>query len=206
MSRYQPILPRGRAALALDAVLIVWTLAWGVIGWAVAQEVRGLADLSDTVATVGRAVEESGRSIGEFDDVPFIGDRISEPSAEIEDAGRSAQASGRSSRESVENLSVLLGVSIALIPSVPLLALYVPWRIALVRERRAVKAALRRGLDSSLEEFLARRAAEHLPYHHLRAISPEPWRDLERGNCEGLVVAELERLGLRRQARAVAER
>ena len=205
MSRYQPILPRGRAALAVDAVLIAWTIAWGVIGFSIDREVRGLAELSDTVGSVGRAVEESGRTIGEFDGIPFVGDEIAEPADDIQDAGRSAQASGRSSRESVENLSLLLGLSVALIPSVPLVALYVPWRIALLRERRAVRASVRRGVDAPLAEFLARRAAEHLPYHRLRRLTPHPWRDLEEGACARLAAAELERLGLRREARALLD-
>ncbi len=203
MSRYQPILPSGRAALVVDVVLVAWTIAWATIGLSVGREVRGLADLSDTVASVGRAAEESGKTIASLDRVPLVGGNLSEPADDIQEAGRSAQASGRSSRESVENLSLLLGLSIALIPSVPLLALYVPWRSSLVRERRSVRGSLRSGIDGSLEEFLARRAAEHLPYHRLRAITPHPWRDLQRGTCNRLAAAELQRLGLRREARAL---
>ena len=205
MSRYQPVLPRGRAAAIVDLILIVWTVSWVFIGLAVAHEVRGLADLSDTVTKVGGAVEESASAIKSFEQVPLVGDRLAEPSDRIGEAGRSAQESGRSSRESVENLSVLLGLSIALIPSLPLVFLYVPWRTAVVRERAAIRSAMRGGPDPGLEEYLARRAAEHLPFHRLRSISPNPWRELDEGRCGRLAAAELERLGLRREARTIAE-
>jgi hypothetical protein len=42
---------------------------------------------------------------------------------------------------------------------------------------------------------------ENLPYHRLRAITPNPWRDLETGRHSDLAEAELGRLGLRREAR-----
>ena len=205
MTRYQPVLPRGRAALIVDLILVAWTAAWVCIGLAVHHEVRGLADLSDTVTKVGGAVEESGRAIDSFGDVPLVGDRLAEPSERIGEAGRSAQESGRSSRESVENLSVLLGVSIALIPSLPLVFLYVPWRIAVRRERSAIRAAIRGTPDPGLEEYLARRAAEHLSFERLRSVSPNPWHELSEGRCARLAAAELERLGLRREARALAD-
>lgn len=173
---------------------------------AVAHEVRGLTDLADTVTKVGTAVEEAARTIESLDQLPIVGERLVEPNERIAEAGQSARESGRRSRESVENLSMLLGLSIALIPSLPLMFLYVPWRTAAVRERAAVRAALRGTGDPGLEEFLARRAAEHLPFHRLRSITPHPWRDLDEGRCTPLAVAELERLGLRREARALARR
>ena len=64
-SHYRLVMKRSRrlapaAQRALDAALVVWTVAWL---FAVADEVRGVADLSDTVGAVGRAVTDVGETI-----------------------------------------------------------------------------------------------------------------------------------------------
>jgi hypothetical protein len=86
---------------------------------------------------------------------------------------------------------------------VPIVTLYAPFRISRRRDLRAIRRAARQaGGDPGFEEFLARRAAENLPYHRLREVTPNPWRDLEEGRYQALAEAELRRLGLRRMARA----
>src|SRR5205085_4768538 len=107
--------------------------------------------------------------------IPFAGGRIVTVAARIRAAGQSAEASGRESRHSVRELSILLGIAIGLIPSVPVLGLYAPLRIGRVREVRAVRRALAEaGDDDAFQEFLARRAAENLPYHRLREVTLNP--------------------------------
>lgn len=113
----------------MDALVVVWIIAWVALGLAVAREVDGLKELSGTVRTTGLAVEESGRAIRSLGPLPLVGDRLERPGRRIEDAGRSAASSARSSRRSIERLSVLLGLAIGVIPSVPLVALYLPARL-----------------------------------------------------------------------------
>jgi hypothetical protein len=80
--------------------------------------------------------------------------------------------------------------------------MYTPFRISRVKEVRAIrKAAAQAQGDPMFEEYLAHRAVENLPYHKLREITPNPWRDLETGHHTTLAEAELRRLGLRREAR-----
>lgn len=191
-------MPARHGLFALDAVLALWVAVWLVLALQVAEEVRGLADLSTTVSRVGAAVEESGRALSGLEELPLgVGDRLDEPAARIEEAGRSASASGSSSRESVESLSVLLGLAIAVMPSLPVFGFYLPLRLGHVRERRSLLRAIAgaRG-DAALEEFLARRAVERLSYWRLRRFSAEPWRDLAAGRYRALACAELERFGL----------
>ena len=188
---------RGRRILVLDAVVLAWVAAWIVIGILVADEVRNLRQLSDTVVTAGKAIETTGRALGPLGRLPLVGDQVSRVRGQIEAAGRSAAASGTASRGSIDRLSVLLAVSIILIPSVPMVAIYAPLRLSWTRDVRAVRASLRRsGDDPVFVEFLARRAAQHLPYHRLREISPNPWRDIESGHHQALARAELVRLGI----------
>jgi hypothetical protein len=193
--------PRAGARLirVLDVAAIVWMATWIVLGFLVAREVRHLRELSDTVVVAGVAVEETGDLLASLEGVPFVGSQVGDVAERVREAGRSAQASGAASRDSTQNLSVLLGLSIGLIPTLPLLGLYAPLRVAWTRETRAVRRALAaRPSDPVLTEFLARRAVATLPYHELQAVSPDPFRDLEEGRFEALADRELERLGLSR--------
>ncbi len=81
---------------------------------------QNLGELSDTVSTVGGAAEASGAALGILGDIPVFGDAVGEalagPAAEIEEAGQNAQESAATTRQSVDVLSVLLGLAVALIP------------------------------------------------------------------------------------------
>jgi hypothetical protein len=94
---------------------------------------------------------------------------------------------------------VLLALSIGLIPTLPLLGLYAPLRVAWTRDTRSVRRALEQSpADPALNEYLARRAAANLSFADLRAVTTDPYGDLAAGRFDALAALELERLGLRR--------
>jgi hypothetical protein len=189
--------PGVRLIRLLDAVALAWVVLWVVLALLVGREVRHLRELSDTVVTAGAAIEQTGGLVRGLGNIPFVGGQVSSVAAQVEAAGRSAQVSGRDSRDSTENLSVLLALSIGLIPTLPLLGLYLPLRWTWMQDARAVRRALRRAPnDPLLVEFLARRAVSNFPYDTLLAVTPEPFRDLEAGRYEKLARLELERLGI----------
>jgi hypothetical protein len=195
--------PRSSARLihALDAVVAVWVAVWIVLAVFVGREVRNLRELSDTVVLAGVAVEDTADLVSALEDVPFVGEQVTEVAARVREAGASAQESGRESRDSTEDLSVLLALSIGLIPTLPLLGLYAPLRLAWTRDARSVRIALADNpADPRLAEFLARRAVANLSYGELLAVTSDPYGDLEAGRFEALAGRELERLGLRRPA------
>lgn len=134
--RLQLHFPSGPRIVALDVACAAWTVAWVVLGFVVAAQVHGLATLSDTVSGVGGAIEQSGQTLQSLESLPLVGSKVRGPAGSIERAGRSAVVSGRSSRRDIERLSTLLGVVVAIVPSVPLLALYLPLRLAQVRDSR----------------------------------------------------------------------
>jgi len=125
-----------RAALLLDGLVVVWLVAWLLTGVAIAREVRDLARLSDTVVSLGQATQRAGVALAELGSLPVVGGSLAEPATAIRRAGTDAIASGRETRRSADRLGVLLGASVALIPGLGLLALYLPRRIAWARERR----------------------------------------------------------------------
>jgi hypothetical protein len=189
--------PSARLIHVLDAAVLVWVMAWIVLALFVGREVRDLRELSDTVVSAGVAVEDTADLVDSLGSIPFVGDRVGKVADQVRAAGRSAQASGRDSRDSTENLSVLLALSIALIPTLPLLGLYAPLRVSWTREARAVRRAV--AADPSnpvLLQFLANRALLNLPYQEVTAVSPDPFRDLDEGRVQALANRELRRLGM----------
>jgi hypothetical protein len=181
----------------LDAALAVWVAAWIGLGVAIGVKVDDLTKLSQTVVVDGRAVETVGRSLGHLGGIPFVGGRISHAAGQITQAGASAVASGQSSASSIHALSYLLAIAVALLPSVPVLAFYLPARLERWRERKALREALRCFSDDpAFHAFLARRAVGTLDYHRLRDVAPLPWAELAEAEYEPLAAAELRRLGI----------
>lgn len=184
--------------LLVDALIVLWAAAWIATGLAVANEVRDLARLSDTIVTLGQATQGVGETLDGLGSLPLVGDRVREPAASIREAGDDAIRSGRESRRSAERLGLLLGVSVALIPSIGLLGYYLPTRLAGARERRAVKRALRRG-DPALDEYLALRAVGRLRADQLGRLGERPFEAVLATHRRMLADSELRRHGLGRR-------
>jgi hypothetical protein len=164
----------------VDALVVAWVLVWLLAGIAVGREVRGLSEISDSAREAGLATQ---RAADVLDAVPLIGD---EPAQRLRDAGESTVRSADRGRERTRSLGTLLGLSIAIVPSLPLLVFLLPGRIALERDRRAARGAS--------DELLATRAVAHLPLQRLQAVTPDPMGDLRAGRYTALAQAERERL------------
>ena len=182
--------PRG-LRLAIDAALAGWLIAWVVIGLVVGRDVARLRELNDTVVLAGQAIEQTGDLLDQVGRIPLLGEPVGDLADSIRRTGASARQSAADSRETVDDLSVLLGVSIALIPTIPLAAVWIPLRLRWRREKRAVRRALASG-SPELERLLAERARTSLPLDQVLALE---------GDREALANAELERLGLSERSR-----
>jgi hypothetical protein len=187
---------------AVDVLVVVWVVTWLLLGLRVHAEVEGLTELSSTISRAGGAVEETGRALGELN-IPFVGDRIDRSAAEVAAVGRETRISGRTARDSIADLSTLLGLSVALIPSSAILLVYLPVRVARIRERRALRQLLARfGDDAGLDRLLAHRALQTMSYRRLQTgAGDRPWADLAEGRYAELAAAERARLNLEHGAR-----
>jgi hypothetical protein len=202
-----PRTPSARSIWSLDAAIVLWAAVWIVVGVVVYHEVRGLAQLGDTLDTASEAIDETGRALGGLRNLPFVGPELGALADRASATAASARASAQESRDRAQRLGVILGVSIAVAPTAPLVLLYLPMRVTRVREVRAVRRALGpRGHPRAFEELLAWRAMHNLPYHRLRSASPHPRLDLETGRYDRLARAELARLGIGLRERAAARR
>jgi hypothetical protein len=197
-----PAFLSARAMRRLNVALAIWAAFWMGIAAYTAYEVAALRTLSHTVVKAGAATESTGHALAAVGHLPFVGGRISQLAAQAVAAGASARASGASTATTIDQLAILLGIAIALIPTVPLLGLYLPLRRSWRRDRNAVRCAIARwDGEPGLEAFLAQRALVHMPFEELRDLG----YDGSPGsppNAE-LAAAELRRLGLDRPARRV---
>ncbi len=190
-----PVTPRERRLFRVGVA--AWVGVWVTLGILTAAHIHRLSALSDTMVESGEALDTAGRALEALGGLPVVGrpttrlaDRVRAAASDIEDGGRS-------SREAIDWLSVLLGLALVVLPVTSVFAAGLPHRLATRRDRRAVAQALAQAdRDPGLEEFLARRAVHHLPYDTLRRITADPWHDLRTGAFRHLANAELTRLGL----------
>jgi hypothetical protein len=183
---------RSRLRGVTDAAVVIWVALWILAGIAVGHGISQLAELGDTAGQLGNAVTSVGRSLG---DIPVIGGDLS---GAVESAGRSATASARDAEDDTRRAGLLLGLAIALVPTLPLLLAYLPPRVRAERERNALRAALAYGDRAAVDELLAMRAIAHLPVRTLQRVSADPAGDLRAGRHAALADAELDRLEIRR--------
>ena len=136
-------------------------------------------------------------------EIPLVGERIDRTAKQVTRTGRETRISGRDARDSIADLSTLLDLSVAFIPSSALLFVYLPARAARARERRALRMLLARfGGDPALERLLAHRALQTMSYRRLRReVGERPWVDLANGRYDELAAAERRRLNLQRDGR-----
>jgi hypothetical protein len=179
--------PSRGVRLAIDVAIAGWLIAWIVLGIAVAHQVKQLGDLSDTAVLAGQAIQQTADVLDQIGRIPLVGTPVGDLADSIRKTGQSAEQNGVASRDDVNDLSVLLGLSIALIPTIPLAAVWIPLRIRWRKERQAVKRALASG-SPDLERLLAERARTSLPLDQVLALESDR---------KALAHAELDRLGLR---------
>ena len=123
-----------RSVRAYDAAIVTWAVLWAVIGLLVWDSVRGLGELSDTVVTSARALDQTEDALAQIEDtvegLPFVGEiaDLEKLRKSVRQTAREARASGRSSREDIRRLALLLGISVAVAPTLPAIALYLPLR------------------------------------------------------------------------------
>ena len=124
-----------RGQVVTDVLVVLWVILWLGVGIRVGQEVDDLKELSTTVSKSGAAVSEAGRAVDRLSATPLVGEEIGPLADRVVAAGESARASGRTSRDAIEELSVLLAFAIGAIPSAFLLLYYLPLRLTGANER-----------------------------------------------------------------------
>jgi hypothetical protein len=188
-----------RTSRTIDVILVLWLLLWCAIGYTLGRTVNELSGLSDGVIGAGEGVSDAAGALGDFADVPLIGGGIDAIADRIDAIGQGTVQKGEASKDAIFNVSLLIGLVVALGPTIPLLAVWLVIRAPLSRERRRIGRALDAG-DPGLDGYLALRAATRFPYSRIAGVTSDPWGDLQAGRHTALASMELTRLGLTRRA------
>ncbi len=188
-----------RTSRTIDVILVLWLLLWCAIGYTLGRTVNELSGLSDGVIGAGEGVSDAAGALGDFADVPLIGGGIDAIADRIDAIGQGTVQKGEASKDAIFNVSLLIGLVVALGPTVPLLAVWLVIRAPLARERRRIGRALD-ARDPGLDGYLALRAATRFPYSRIAGVTTDPWGDLQAGRHTALASMELTRLGLTRRA------
>ena len=184
-----------RSVVAIDLLVVLWTAAWLVLGIAVGTFVERLGAVGDGLQNTGRAIGRAGDAIDQLSDVPLVGGGFATVAQEIQGMGRETVQNGRSIEDDIDSLAVLIGAGLALGPTLPILALWVPPRVSRERERHALRKSLKSG-DRVAMAYLANRAVATRLFRELRKASDDPVADLAAGRYEALAALELEHLSL----------
>ena len=179
----------------LDVAVLVWCFVFLRLADAVQAAVLRLQEpgrqLQDAGGGLARALDDAAQRVS---DAPLVGDRLRAPLDVAAEASRDVAGAGTAGQDAVATLAEVLGLVVALVPILYVLARWIPHRYRYAREAGAAER-LRGDV-----ELLALRAATSLPMHRLARLGPDPvgrWRRGEPGAAEELAALELKALGLR---------
>jgi hypothetical protein len=125
--------PPGRAGgekvWLYDGIVLLWVAAWIVVGVLVGIDLHHLDRLTVTLDSSGQALSQTAQALQGLIRLPLVGSHLAKIATSIAATGRSVQANASTTRSSVNQLSYLVALAIAIIPSVPVLAAYLPRRM-----------------------------------------------------------------------------
>jgi hypothetical protein len=155
-----------RRLLAVDVAVALWAALWVALGIVAYLELRDLRQLSDTVIEGSEALDQTadglrttsaglrrtGEAFAFLEDLPLVGDvignelenaasEVDRVAARVEETAESARVSGAESKESVDDVAVIVGLAIGLVPSVLAVAGYLPFRSRRVRRALGLTGA-----------------------------------------------------------------
>jgi hypothetical protein len=184
-----------RRIVVIDVFVVAWVVLCLLLGVAATKRINRLGRLGDGLVSAGESVSGVGDWIGGLQDTPFIGGSIGAIADRVDALGTSTVEQGRNGKDAVWRAALWIGVLITLLPTLPVLAVWVPARVAVERERSSLRAALRAN-EAGVWEYLAMQAVDALSFRDLRKISADPWDDIRQGRYAALARVEIDRLSL----------
>lgn len=183
----------------LDGLVGFWLALWIAVGAWSGYTLWQLSELGDTVTSSGESIHAAGQALESLGGVPLVGEETLALGEDASTTGLEIADRGQQVGAQMRQLSLLLGLAITLMPTTPVLGLYLPQRLSRRRDLRSLEEALRTsGQDEAMERYLAERAIRSLPFAQVQALVGDPWQALEQGRARPLAEAELARVGLRR--------
>jgi len=112
----------------IDSLVAFWLVFWLVIGAWSGYTIWQVSGLGDTVTTSGQALNSAGEALQAVGEVPVVGESTGELGDEVVGTAADIADRGQEIKAQLRQLSLLLGLSIALMPTTPVIWLYLPAR------------------------------------------------------------------------------
>jgi hypothetical protein len=187
-----------------DLAIVLWIAFCIALGVAIGNEVRRLDRYGTTIDQSASALEETASALDLIAGLPFIGSEIGEIADEIATTAARVRESAADTRSASRNLSILLALAVSIIPTAPLLAVYLPYRAQQVKQNTDLIQNLRRNRGAAFtRNFLANRALNEMTYDALLRMGQDPWAQVRQGRVDRLAAEELRRLGLDEEVAAL---
>lgn len=181
--------------IALDILVILWTLTWVWLGTLAHDALAGLAEPADAISRNSSSLATSLREISDtVDELPLVGGGLEEPFSSAADSAQGVADESREQRDRFLTAALWIGLLIAVAPIAAGFLYYLPGRWRWARE---ATAAERIRLDADDLYLFALRAVANRPLSELRRATPDPGAALAAGDYDDLARLEMERLGLR---------
>lgn len=100
-----------------------WCALWLVVGLWTGYELWQLGELGGAVAETGRALGTAGEALESLSGAPLVGERTGELAGQVQGSSESIVREAQAARGSLRQLAVLLGLTVSLVPSVPVVLL-----------------------------------------------------------------------------------
>lgn len=185
--------------LAGDVLLVVMVYLCVRLGRGVHGHVADLAGPGRDAEAAGLRFQSQMRKAADgIGSVPLVGDSVSKPFHDAASSGQDLADAARGFQDTVGQVAVVLGLVVALVPILLLLALWLPRRVAWVVEATAAARLAKAGPRA--QDLLALRALTRQSLPDLARLSPDVaagWRAGDPGIIEALAGLELAELGLR---------
>ncbi len=114
----------------LDGLVIFWLVLWLVVGAWSGFTIWQLSGLGDTITTSGEALQSAGEALQTVGETPVVGEGPGRLGDQVVSTAADIGVRGQEIKTQLRVLSLLLGLSIMLMPTTPVLGLYLPLRLA----------------------------------------------------------------------------
>ncbi|MEL4357124.1 MULTISPECIES: hypothetical protein [unclassified Luteococcus] len=173
--------------------VVCWALGARLLAHAVEKLAVPARQTGNAAHSMSEQMRQAEERIGQL---PGLGDNLGDPFGSM--AGGLQQISEQSAAQVdlVHRLALVSGWLVFLLPTLTILALWLPRRIRFIRQAAAARTFI--DADADLDLF-ALRAMANVPMAQLARITPDPVGEWRRGNAavvRQLAALELERTGL----------
>jgi len=156
------LLPNDRTLRRWNFTATVYMLASLAVDAAVGWHIWSLAELHRSLPEAADALTLTASAVGLVGQVPVVGAGAGagQLAGSITDTAEEVRRNAVTARRQVHVLLVVVAVAIALLPTLPLVVVYLPLRVASAREVTGLQQKLAGPVDALLVEHLAHAALE----------------------------------------------